>query len=96
MPTSSGEPSSGGSIGLGFAIPVDLAQAITSEIISTGSVTHAFFGISTLPTPSTADEGAGVQGLYVRQVVPGGPSAQAGLRAGDVITSIDGQQGTQP
>jgi len=93
VPSSSGE-SSGGSIGLGFAIPVDLAQTITNEIISTGSVTHAFFGISTLPLPSTAEEGGSVQGLYVREVLPGGPSARAGLRPGDVITSIDGQQAT--
>jgi putative serine protease PepD len=94
VPTSSGEPSSGGSIGLGFAIPVDLAKTVTNEIISTGTVTHAFFGISTLPTPSTASEGQTVQGLFVRQVVPGGPSATAGLMPGDVITSINGQPAT--
>ncbi len=93
VPTESGE-SSGGSIGLGFAIPVDLAKTITDEIISTGSVTHAFFGIVTLPTPSTADEGQTAQGLFVRDVVPGGPSAQAGLRPGDVITSLNGQPAT--
>jgi putative serine protease PepD len=93
VPTSSGE-SSGGSIGLGFAIPVDLATAVTNEIIATGRATHAFFGISTLPTPATADEGAVPQGLFVRQVVPGGPSAAAGLRPGDIITSINGQPAT--
>jgi putative serine protease PepD len=93
VPSSSGE-SSGGSIGLGFAIPVDLANTITNEIISTGKVTHAFFGISTLPTPSTADEGQTAQGLFVRQVVAGGPSARAGLVPGDVITSINGHPAT--
>jgi putative serine protease PepD len=93
VPSSSGE-SSGGSIGLGFAIPVDLAKTVTSEIISTGRVTHAFFGISTLPTPSTATEGQTVQGLFVRQVVAGGPSAVAGLLAGDVITKINGAPAT--
>ncbi len=93
VPSSSGE-SSGGSIGLGFAIPVDLAKTVTSEIISTGTVTHAFFGIVTLPMPSTADEGQTAQGLLVRGVVPGGPSAAAGLRPGDVITTINGQPAT--
>jgi putative serine protease PepD len=93
VPTSSGE-SSGGSIGLGFAIPVDVAKTITGEIISTGSVTHSFFGIATLPTPGTSAEGAVPQGLYVKEVVPGGPSAQAGIRPGDVITSINGQPAT--
>ena len=94
VPTSSGE-SSGGSIGLGFAIPVDLAKTISDEIISTGSVTHAFFGLETLPIPPVAAEQAGLpEGLFVRAVTPGGPAAQAGLRAEDVITSINGEPAT--
>jgi len=94
VPTSSGE-SSGGSIGLGFAIPVDLAKTISDEIIATGSVTHAFFGLETLPIPPVAAEQAGLpEGLYVRAVTPGGPAAQAGLRAEDVITSINGAPAT--
>ena len=94
VPSSSGE-SSGGSIGLGFAIPVDLAKTISDEIIDTGSVTHAFFGVSTVPIPPAAAAEAGVpEGLYVQAVVPGGPSDQAGLQEGDVITTINGKPAT--
>jgi putative serine protease PepD len=94
VPTSSGE-SSGGSIGLGFAIPVDLAKTISDEIIDTGSVTHAYFGLQTLPIPATAAAQAGVpEGLFVKAVVPGGPAAKAGLRAEDVITKVDGEPAT--
>jgi putative serine protease PepD len=93
VPSSSGE-SSGGSIGLGFAIPVDLAKTITGDIISTGRATHAFFGIATVPIPSTAEEGQTSQGLFVREVVAGGPSATAGLLPGDVITSLNGETAT--
>jgi putative serine protease PepD len=85
----------GGSIGLGFAIPVDLAKSIADEIIATGRVTHAFFGLQTVPIPPAAAAQAGVpEGLYVQAVTPSGPAAQAGLRPGDVITSIDGEPAT--
>jgi putative serine protease PepD len=91
VPSPSGE-ASGGSIGLGFAIPVDLASSIADELISTGRVTHAFFGLQTVPLPASGAASAGTaQGLYVVAVTPGGPSARAGLAAGDVITSIDGE-----
>ena len=87
--------SSSGSIGLGFAIPVDLAKAVSDEIISTGSVTHAYFGIQVIPVPEAAAHRAGVpQGLYVAGVAPGGPSADAGLQMGDIITEINGQPAT--
>jgi putative serine protease PepD len=87
--------SGGGSIGLGFAIPVDLAKAIADEIIATGRVTHAFFGLQTVPIPPAAAAQAGTpQGLYVQAVTPGGPAAMAGLRASDVITTIDGEPAT--
>jgi putative serine protease PepD len=85
----------GGSIGLGFAIPVDLAKSIADEIIATGRVTHAFFGLQTVPIPPAAAAQAGVpEGLYVQAVTPSGPAAQAGLRPDDVITSIDGEPAT--
>jgi putative serine protease PepD len=94
VPSSSGE-SSGGSIGLGFAIPVNTAMTIADEIISHGSVTHAYFGIGAVPIPAAAANQAGVpEGLYVQIVTPGGPAAQAGLREGDVITKVDGQPAT--
>jgi len=97
VPTAgAGVPNSGGgSIGLGFAIPVDLAKRIADEIIATGHVTHAFFGLSTLPIPPAAAEEAGLpEGLFVQAVTPGGPAAAAGLHAGDVITKIDGEPAT--
>jgi putative serine protease PepD len=85
----------GGSIGLGFAIPVDLAKTIADEIIATGRVTHAYFGLSTVPIPPQAVAQAGLpEGLYVRGVAAGGPAASAGLRADDVITSINGKPAT--
>jgi putative serine protease PepD len=94
VPSPSGE-SSGGSIGLGFAIPVDLAKTIADEIIATGRVTHAYFGLATLPIPPAAAAQAGLpEGLYVQAVVAGGPAAIAGLRAGDVITKINGEPAT--
>jgi putative serine protease PepD len=87
--------SAGGSIGLGFAIPVDLAKSIADEIIDTGRVTHAFFGLQTAPIPPAAAAQAGLpEGLYVQAVTPGGPAALAGLRTEDVITKIDGEPAT--
>jgi putative serine protease PepD len=87
--------SAGGSIGLGFAIPVDLAKRIADEIIATGSATHAFFGLQTLPIPPAAAEQAGLpEGLFVQAVTPGGPAATAGLRPEDVITKVDGEPAT--
>ena len=94
VPTEGGG-SSAGNIGIGFAIPVDLAKTISDEIIATGSVTHAYFGLQTVPIPPSAAQEAGVSGgLYVQGVVPGGPSASAGIRADDIITEIDGQPAT--
>jgi putative serine protease PepD len=92
VPSESGQ-SSVGNVGLGFAIPVDLAKTISSEIISTGTVVHAYFGLQAVPVPPSAAQEAGLpEGLYVRQVVSGSPAEKAGLQAGDVITEVGGQK----
>jgi putative serine protease PepD len=84
-----------GSIGLGFAIPVDVAKSVSDQIIATGTVTHAYFGISVVTMPQSAAKQLGLTGgLYVQSVVPGGPSADAGLRAGDIITKLNGEPAT--
>ena len=94
VPNPSGGSSSG-SVGLGFAIPIDLANTIANEIISTGRVTHAYFGLQSVPIPPAAAQEAGIsEGLFVAGTVPNGPSAQAGLRQGDVITKVDGEPAT--
>ncbi|MBG0564598.1 S1C family serine protease [Actinoplanes aureus] len=88
IPSSAGGGGSAGDIGLGFAIPVDLAKLVSDEIIETGTVTHAWFGVSVITVPPTQGQPGGV---YVRSVVPGGPAAKAGLQTGDMITGIDGK-----
>ena len=91
VPGSSGEVG-GGSIGLGFAIPVDLASSIANEIVGTGRVRHSFFGLQTVPIPPSEAAAAGVpEGLYVVAVRPGGPASRAGLMANDVLTTLNGR-----
>jgi putative serine protease PepD len=66
---------------------------IADELIDHGTVTHAYFGLSTVPVPGSSATGA-PQGLFVQAVEPGGPAARAGLQPGDVITEIDGRGAT--
>ena len=94
VPNPSGQ-SSPGNIGLGFAIPVDVAKSVSDQLIATGSVTHSFFGVDAVTVAAeTAGDGGVKQGLYLAGVVPGGPAGAAGLRVGDVITQLDGQAAT--
>ncbi len=70
-----------GSIGLGFAIPIDTAKRIADEIIATGSAQTPAIGVS-------IEDAEG--GPRVADVTPGGPADEAGLESGDVVTAIDG------
>jgi putative serine protease PepD len=89
--------SGGGSIGLGFAIPVDIARAVADQLIATGHVSHASFGLVTVPVTAAISQNTGLpEGLHVNSVQAGGPAATAGIRPGDVITQIDGQPATSP
>ncbi|WSL13398.1 trypsin-like peptidase domain-containing protein [Streptomyces sp. NBC_01288] len=85
------ESGQGGSIGLGFAIPVNQAKLVAEELINSGKATHPVIGV-TLDLDYTGD-GARVAtkgGGDGPAVTPGGAGAKAGLKAGDVITEVDG------
>ncbi|TAF36266.1 MAG: PDZ domain-containing protein [Oscillatoriales cyanobacterium] len=91
-----------GAQGLGFAIPIQAAQQVAQELISTGKVEHAYLGIemATL-TPEVKQQINGNansnlrvavdRGVAIVSVVPNSPAAAAGLRAGDVIQKINNQ-----
>jgi putative serine protease PepD len=76
------ESDSGGNDGVGFAIPVNTVRSIATQLIGSGSVRHAYLGVGIASTSN---------GVRLTEVRPGTPAASAGLQAGDVITSIDGQ-----
>lgn len=73
--------SSSGSIGLGFAIPVDQARRIADQIIKQGYATRAVLGVSVSDSPQG-------YGALVRSVEPGGPAANAGIGEGAIITKV--------
>jgi putative serine protease PepD len=78
--------------GIGFATPVELVERVTDELIAEGGIQHAFLGI----TGETAFEAIGIEGklpigVEVFTVDPGSAAAVAGLEAGDVITTVDGE-----
>lgn len=81
---------SSGSIGLGFAIPSNLAIRVANEIIETGAASHALLGV-TLGDSSAEVDGVMRAGALVGDIVPGSGAEAAGLRRNDVIVSIDGK-----
>ena len=83
--------SQSGNIGVGFAIPANVAKRISEEIIVEGVASHGLLGALVSDAMSSQD-GAGFPiGVQVVEVTPGGAAELAGIRAGDVITKIDGK-----
>ncbi|WP_374204029.1 S1C family serine protease [Streptomyces sp. HPF1205] len=79
--------SQGGSVGLGFAIPINQAKRVADQLIKTGQPVYPVMKVSL----DTAYDGDGARiGPSADDVTPGGPGAQAGLKPGDVITKFDG------
>lgn len=72
---------SGGSDGIGYAIPGDTAERVARELIQDGSVEHAYLGVS------LRDDGPAT----IMEVVSGSPAGRAGLQAGDEVTAVDGE-----
>ncbi|GAA2235976.1 hypothetical protein GCM10010401_04890 [Rarobacter faecitabidus] len=88
--TMSDSSSTSGSIGLGFAIPSNVANMIGGQLIENGVAEHAFLGVGLVDGQATAD-GVTRQGAQVQQVVSGSPAEKADIETGDVIVAIDGQ-----
>jgi S1-C subfamily serine protease len=84
---------SGGSVGIGFAIPSNTARQVVSQLLEDGEVEHAYLGISgTTIDPQIAD-GLNLpvdSGVLVQEAVRGGPADKAGIQGGDTAATIDG------
>lgn len=90
---SAGSSSSGGqsgNIGVGFSIPASFAQRISSELIATGSATHGLLGASVADASSDATLASVTAGALIKQAPASGAAASAGLKAGDVVTEVNG------
>ena len=80
-----------GSIGIGFAIPVNEAKVIATQLIDKGKAEHAFLGVT--PQDGTASDGSSQRaGAEIVSVSPGTPAAEAGLREGDLVVAVDGER----
>ena len=81
---------SGGSMGIGFAIPTEIVKLVMNGIIKDGKVHRGWLGIelqSSMKDPTKLSDDT--QGVEVMNVIPGGPAAKAGLQRGDIITAMD-------
>ena len=86
---------SGGSMGIGFAIPINMAKTIKDQLVKTGKVTRGQLGVMIGElTPELADyfEIDSTKGAMINEVLEGSPAEKAGLQVGDVVLEIDGRQ----
>jgi serine protease Do len=83
---------SGGSIGLGFAIPINRAKRVTEDLLLHGAVRRPWIGVQLqLPEGTTNPRSALTSGVIIRSVVPGSPAARAGMQPGDAIERARGR-----
>lgn len=87
---------SGGSVGIGFAIPSNLARLIVDELTRTGRIERGWLGVSVQDVTPDVAAGLGLKpdfdGVVVAQVAANSPAARAGLRQGDVIVALNGRR----
>jgi serine protease DegQ len=84
----------GGSLGIGFAIPVSLARQVMEQIIQTGAVTRGWIGVEVQDITAEQAESlryAGRKGVLIAGVVRGGPAEKAGVNPGDILVEVNGK-----
>jgi serine protease Do len=90
---------SGGSIGIGFAIPSDMIKTVVAQLEKSGHVTRGYIGVEAQPVSETMAKAMHLSqnsGALIAGVQADTPAARAGLEAGDVITAVNGQSVTNP
>jgi S1-C subfamily serine protease len=83
----------GGNVGIGFAIPINTARDVITQLEQNGDVQHAFLGISGATIDPNLAKAVNLPvdfGVLVQEVVPGGPADKAGIEAGSTVATIDG------
>ncbi|AOR68185.1 2-alkenal reductase [Burkholderia stabilis] len=86
---------SGGSLGIGFAIPVSTARTVLESIITSGSVTRGWIGVEPQDVTPEIAESFGLQqksGAIVAGVLQGGPADKAGIKPGDILVTVNGEE----
>ena len=89
----------GGNIGIGFAIPSNMAKSVMSQLIGKGKVNRGKLGVTIQPMTSDLAQGLGMKearGVLVSDVSAGGPAEKAGMKGGDVILEINGKKVNDP
>jgi serine protease Do len=90
---------SGGSVGIGFAIPSDTVQRVVAALKSDGQVTRGWIGVQIQPVTADIADSIGLkkaEGAIIADVTKGAPAAKAGLKTGDAITAVNGQSVAGP
>jgi serine protease Do len=85
---------SGGSVGIGFAIPVNLAKSVVAQLAGTGHVVRGWLGVTVQPVTAGLAKGLGLpdtHGALVASVAADSPAQRAGVKAGDVVVKYDGR-----
>jgi putative serine protease PepD len=88
---SAGSSSQAGNIGVGFAIPSDVAKRIAKEIMTTGKASHALLGAGVVDSTSSADNSGFSVGALVKSLTPGGAAEKGGIQVGDIVVKFNGQ-----
>lgn len=89
----------GGNIGIGFAIPINMARNVMDQLVRTGRVRRGSLGVTIQPVTADLATSLGlkeVRGALINSVLPGSPAERAGLRRGDVVTAFNGSPVNDP
>jgi serine protease Do len=89
----------GGSVGIGFAIPSNVIRSVAAQLEASGHVTRGYIGVEAQELTGVTDRAlrlADNGGALLSSVLPNGPASKAGLESGDVIQGVNGQKVTNP